>query len=103
MRQDWLKTQIPSQYGPPAAFCWNNCFWLTKITPAPTAPTKSKIPKIVAMILPLFLFGGEEPAIIGGISMGSDTWAVVPVSCGTASTVGMSVISGNVGGVESWV
>jgi len=50
------------------AFCSKSCFWPTKTTPAPTAPTKSKIPKIVAIILPLFFFCIFGSAIIGGIS-----------------------------------
>ena len=83
------------------AFCWKSCFWPTKTTPAPTAPTKSKIPKIVAMILPLFFFGEEESTIIGGmfrtsllgVGGGVGVWGV-PVT----GMAGISGISGNVGG-----
>jgi hypothetical protein len=74
-------------------------FWfcLTRITPAPTAPIKSKIPKIVAMIFPFPLLGEEESAIIGGISKTS----LFGGGIGGVSVTGMGGISswsGNVGG-----
>ena len=53
----------------------------------PTAPTRRSIPRMVASILPLFLFGVCGFEIVGGISVGF-------VFCGAAGT---SVISGNVG------
>jgi len=71
------------------AFCLKSCFWPTKTTPAPTAPTKSKIPKIVAMIFPLFFFGIFGSAIIGGISKFSGA-----VSGAAGGMLGTSATSG---------
>ena len=70
--------------------------------PAPTAPTKSKIPKIVAMILPLFFFGEEESTIIGGMFRTSLLGVGGGVGVWGVSVTGMAGISGVSGNVGGW-
>jgi hypothetical protein len=86
----------------PAAFSRMSCFWPTKTTPAPTAPIKSKIPKIVAIILPLFFFGEEESTIIGGMSGTSSLGVGGGVGVWGVSVTGMGGISGVSGNVGGW-